>query len=521
VRVVKHREEAGFAALFVTPLTFAVLLVHGYHPYAEDGGVYLPEIQRLVDPALYPRGAEFVVGHLRYSYFAPLVAGLVRISRLRLDTVLFAIHLASLWIMLFAAWLLAVRCFRTRAARCGAVGLLAAWITLPIAGTTLMLMDPYVTARSISSPCMLLALVGALDFLLPQDKEEENDSRRARGFALCCGALAAAIAMHPLMGAYALAAVLLLVAASRRTLWARLWSTAGMAFTALMMAAALTLTAPYESSSYRQVVLTHDYWFLSHWRWYEWIGLIAPLLIVSAVGLWKRDNGDPARIILARMAIAAGCTAVPIAWFFARPAMETHLVARLQPLRIFQIVYIVMILLLGALLAEHILRRSVWRWVAAFSLIATIMTYAERRTFPESDHIELPILHSGFNDSANPWERAFVWIRRNTPNDAMFALDARYITHPGEDAQSFRALAERSALPDFAKDGGIVTNKPELAVLWQRGQQVQKRLSTETDAERLTALRPLGVTWIVLEQGAVTAFSCEYANTAVKVCRLP
>ena len=61
--------------MLVTALTFFALLVHGYHPYAEDGGMYLPEIKRLLDPGLYPQGAEFVVGHLRYSMFAPAVAG--------------------------------------------------------------------------------------------------------------------------------------------------------------------------------------------------------------------------------------------------------------------------------------------------------------------------------------------------------------------------------------------------------------------------------------------------------------
>jgi hypothetical protein len=46
-------------------------------------------------------------------------------------------------------------------------------------------------------------------------------------------------------------------------------------------------------------------------------------------------------------------------------------------------------------------------------------------------------------------------------------------------------------------------------------------LNTETDAERVAALHPLGVSWVVLDRGAATAFSCEFANGAVKVCRLP
>jgi hypothetical protein len=66
-----------------------------------------------------------------------------------------------------------------------------------------------------------------------------------------------------------------------------------------------------------------------------------------------------------------------------------------------------------------------------------------------------------------------------------------------------------------------VTNKPELAAEWLRGQVAQAELSGEPDAKRLSLLRPLGVTWVVLERGAVTGFLCDYRNEAVKVCRLP
>src|SRR5205807_8217334 len=106
---------------------------------------------------------------------------------LSLELVLLLVQVASFWTTLFAAWLLAARCFELREARGGAVALLAVWMTLPIAGTSLMLMDPYVTARSLSTPCVLLALVGALQFLLPQFETEEDGTRdRGLGFALCC-----------------------------------------------------------------------------------------------------------------------------------------------------------------------------------------------------------------------------------------------------------------------------------------------------------------------------------------------
>lgn len=515
-----YRRERGFAAALVTALTFLALLVHGYHPYAEDGGLYMPEVKRLLDPGLYPYGTGFVVGHLQYSLFARVIAGLVRQSHLGVETVLLLVYLATFWMTLFAAWLLAARCHASREARGGAVALLAVWLTLPIAGTSLMLMDPYVTARSLSTPCGLLALVGVLEFLSPRLWVGEE---RWRGLALCCCALILAVAMHPLMGGYAFGSVVLLGVMMSQRRMMRVWGTVGLCLITLAVAGLMQLLAPPESAEYRRVALTRTYWFLSEWHWYELIGLAAPLLILGVIAFGRRKDGDAARVGLARMAITAGVVAVTVAILFARTSLSTHLVARLQPLRVFQLVYVVMILMVGAWLAERVLRRQTWRWVAVFSLLAGVMIYAERRTFPASKHLELPgaLTWSVGGGSGNAWEEAFVWISRNTPKDAMFALDAGYITRPGEDAQGFRAIAERSALPDFSKDGGLVANKPELADTWSRGLQAQTGLSEDSDAKRTAVLRPLGVTWVVLERGAVTGFVCGYTNESVKVCRLP
>jgi hypothetical protein len=510
--------------VLVTALTFFALLVHGYHPYAEDGGVYLPEIKRLLDPGLYPHGTEFVVGHLRYSLFAPAMAWLVRESHFSVEMVLLLVHLATFWTTLFAAWLLAARGYASREARSGAVALLAVWMTLPIAGTSLMLMDPYVTARSLSTPCALLALVGALEFLLPQFEIDEGQRRsRWRGAVLCFGALAGAGMMHPLMAAYAFGSVLLLGVLLSSSRLVRVWGPVALSLTGVATAAGLQLSTPPESEIYQRVLLTRDYWFLSQWHWYEWIGLMAPLVILAAVAAGRRREEDTARVALARMAVAAGFTATIVALLFARTGMATHLVARMQPLRIFQLVYVVMILVLGAELGERMLQRRPIRWVVTFSLLAAVMVVAERRTFPASKHLELPnaLEWSAPVDSGNQFEQAFVWISRNTPVNSLFAMDAQYISEQGEDAQGFRAIAERSVLPDFSKDGGVVTNKPELATAWLRGQMAQAQLSAESDARRIAALRPLGVTWVVLEKDAATAFVCGYANDVVKVCRLP
>lgn len=505
-----RQSDLRFACVLVTLLTALVLLVHGYHPYAEDGGLYMAGIQRVLDPALYPHGMAFVTEHLRFSLFAPMVAALVRWSHLSLPVILLLLHLATMWLTLFAAYLLASRCYESLRARVGAVSLLALWITLPIAGTSLMLMDPYVTARSISTPCVLLALVGVLDaFPLRSDAQAE----RWRGLMLCGAALTFATAMHPLMAAYGFGCVLILGCMLSPLRWVRRWGTLTLCLTAVAVATAMQMLAPAESALYVRVEMTRYYWFLGAWHWYELIGLAAPLMLLAIAGF---RSSFAARAALARMAVICGAMAIVIAALFARQQMATHLVARLQPLRIFQIVYIVMILAVGTALAEWVLQRRPLRWAAAMVLLSGVMFSAERLTFPDSSHIEMPWMATH-----NSWEEAFVWIRQNTPKTALFALDAHYITGPGEDAQCFRAIAERSALPDYSKDGGEVSVTPALATTWETGEAAQERIDVESDAERIAALKPLGVSWIVLKAADKTGFDCPYTNAAVKVCRLP
>jgi hypothetical protein len=519
----------GFGALLAGGLSLFAVAVDGYHPYAEDGGLYLAGVKRLLDPALYPHGAEFVLEPTRLSAFAPAVAEVVRLSHVGLQAVLLALHLASVWTTLYAAWMLAERCWNRREAQVGAVALLACWLALPVAGTALFLMDPYVTARSFSTPATVLALVGVLDFT------GEEERQRRRGFLMWIASIVVAVVMHPLMAAYALGATAMLVCvrSARRTV--RVWGTAGLAVGAVTLAAWLQWVAKPESADYVRIAMTRTYWFPAEWRWFELVGLVAPLAILAWVG-WRvaaqshisdarpfgklrAGSGAPGfgtgQEALARMAVITGATAWVIAMLFARVGAATHLVARMQPLRAFQIVYLVMVMVMGAMLGERVLQRSAWRWAVALVALGGIMMGAEQASFPDTRHLELPGMVE-----RNPWVQAFLWIRENTAKDALFALDADYIHAPEEDAQSFRAIAERSALPDYSKDGGESSIAPDLTGEWKMGQEAQRGLSSETDAERVAVLGSSGVTWVVLEAGATTSFECPYGNSAVKVCRL-
>ncbi|HEY0163346.1 MAG TPA: hypothetical protein VGB69_11750 [Edaphobacter sp.] len=503
-------QEERFALSLVTALTVFALVIHGYHPYAEDGGPYMVGVKHLLNPALYPHASEFATPHPRFSFFAAAVALLTRASHLPLEIVLAILHFASIWATLYAAWRLASQCFPQRAERSGAVALLAAWLTLPIAGTSILLMDPYVTARSLSTPCTLFALSGLVSFLRPK---EYSESSRWRGLLLCCLSLGVATAMHPLMAAYAFGYVLVLACqlSPKRSL--RLGGTLGLILLAIVLAGVVQSTAPADTAQHLQAELTRVYWFLSFWHWYEIAGLVAPLAILAAEAFYRKGTITSA---LAQTAIACSLAALAVALLFCRVSLTSHAVAWLQPLRVLQLTYILMILGLGALMGRYLFGRSIVLGCAVFGFLGSTMLFAERQTFPHSPRFELPGIHSN-----NPWEQAFLWIRSNTPQDAFFALDSDYIVQPEEDAQNFRALAERSSLPDRTKDGGDAANNAPLSSAWVDAQALQKDLSSQPDSQRIANLRPVGVDWVVLKTDAATGFSCPYQNRRVKVCRLP
>ncbi len=508
--------------LWLFPLTVGVLLVQGYHPWAEDGGLYLAGVEYLLDPKLFPEQTAFVTEHLRYSVFAPLVAASVRWSHLSLSAVLFTLYLLSTALMLYAALRVADRCLRTRSGQWTAVSLLAAWWTMPVAGTSLLLMDPYVTARSLSTPLSLLAIGAALD---PWSSRKLGSLTRPNPAIVCSLALIGAALFHPLMAGYALGLVLLLRFQRLRS--ANRWF-ATMSLTVMVLATLLQATAKPEPPPVVLAAYSRYYWFLSQWQWYEWLGLLGPVLIFAALLRWR-----PAAL---RETASLGCKAgVKFAWLSLLVALclgqrhfHSHRVAGLQPLRAFLPLYAFMIVLLGGAVAGFAERLRIavpgssrlrlMGVLPGVFIAAMALTFygVQRASFPASLHVETP-----GRVNPNPWVQAFLWAREHTPNEALFALDARYVNLNGEDAQTFRALAERSALPDFSKDGGEAAIAPALASEWLRGAAATKRLSDLGDDERDNLLRPFGVHWMVLRVAALTHHPCPYRNNTVKVCSLP
>jgi hypothetical protein len=494
-------------------LTPAVLLVHGYHPLADDGAVYVAGIKKLANPGLYQSDAVFALSPTRLSVFAHLLAPLIHWTPL--PEVLLVCHLASIFLFLLGSWRVASQLFSTRRAYWGAVLLAACCFTLPVAGTSLSIMDPYVTARSFSMPLSLFALAAVLE----------------ESWAWSIFWLALAALLHPLMAAYS-AIAMISVALSQRRLWRFLCLFYGLGF---LLCGTIFLTtyradqgcpqnpglksetwathlalgrAALSGAAFSRAALSRSYFFLSSWKWYEYAGLVIPLLLLGAAG--TNEHAPWRTRALAIAATLMGSCALLVSLCFVHRS-GSLLLARLQVLRAFQFVYIAGVLLAGGLLAK-LRPRTV---TALCLLIAGALFAGQRLTYPESNHVEWPGL-----TPRNRWQQAFLWIRSETPGNAIFALDNDYIESPGEDAQGFRANAERSAVADWYKDGGIASNFPEAANPWWQGSNATEHLNSATDEQRLVRLRPFGATWIVLPAKANTGFACPFINAEVRVCRV-
>jgi hypothetical protein len=189
--------------------------------------------------------------------------------------------------------------------------------------------------------------------------------------------------------------------------------------------------------------------------------------------------------------------------------------ARLQPMRSLYLLYILFFLFAGGLLGEYVLKNRVWRWLALFAPLSAGMFAAQVALFPASAHIEWPGAAP-----RNQWVQAFSWIRNNTPNDAIFALDPLHAHIPGEDENGFRAIAQRSMLADEIKDSGAVSMFPALAEEWQNQVEAQSpwKAFQAQDFRRLQTR--YGVNWVVLQQPGVPGLECPYQNAAVLVCRI-
>jgi hypothetical protein len=487
------------AAFGLWLLTFGAILVHGYHPFAEDAEIYLPGVEKILRPELFPVGREFFLSHASLTFFPNVIAFSLRVTHLPIEVGLFLWHVASIFLLLLACWELSGLFFQNSRARWGGVCLVAALLTIPVAGTALYIMDQYLNPRNLAAFAGIFAVARTLE----------------KKYVPAVLWLAFAGSVHPLMTAFALSFCFLLVMVERFEKKTATLTT-GNALTGLccLLPFGISLDPP-TSPAYHAAAMRHGFHYIQLWHWYEWVGILAPVALfwwfgrVARARQWRRLDLVCRSLIIYDLVYFSAALVVDL------PARFESL-ARLQPLRSLHLLYMLMFVIVGGFLGEYVLKNRVWRWLALFVPLGLGMFLAQRALFPASAHIEWP-----GSAPKNPWAQAFVWVRDNTPVDAVFALDPAFMQLPGQDTIGFRCLAQRSRLADVSKDSGAVSMFPPLAEEWWTQVQAQTPWKSFRSEDFSRLKDKYGVSWVVVQQPGVASLDCAYQNGAVRVCRVP
>jgi hypothetical protein len=495
-------------------ISVAAMAVHGYHPYVEDAEIYLPGIKKLLNPGLYAQNAGFFASHAGMTVFPELIAASVRITHLPFDWALLAWQFLCIVVLLLGCWKIGRLAFGEGPASWGGVALVASLLTIPVAGTSLYIMDQYLNTRSLSAAAVLMMVASA------------GERRYVR--AGCWGVFTAAV--HPLMFVFgaSFAAIHFAVRMLRRReggMGPQKVLARGVGVAALLPLGRSPLGLfPPMSPVYHEALTSRQYFFLSRWEWYELLGMLAPFAIFWWFGRIARGRKWCEMESLCRAVNLFGLLFALASLLTIPAAFERFTL--LQPMRYLHLTYVLMFVLAGGLLAEYVLRRHLWRWLLLFVPLCAGMLYAQREVFPATPHLELP----GFSPnpaSPNPWVQAFLWIREKTPLDAYFALNPEHMKAADEDQHGFRALAERSMLADNVKDSGAVTMFPKLAETWKEQTMAQAGWKNFGRADFARLKQVYGVGWVVLDSSSAAfenasgaGLTCEYRNARVEVCRV-
>jgi hypothetical protein len=486
-------------------LFFAALgfLTMGYHPGAEDDGVYLTAVQSDLNPSLFPHDSGFFKLQLETTIFDTSMAAFVRTTGMPVAWAELLWQALSILLIVWACWAIVCQLFETPDARWGGIAMVTAMLTLPVAGTALFIADQYLQPRN---PATALILFGVSRVLA-------GKRWQAVPFVVV------AFLLHPLMGALGISFCLVLTLTLSEPLQERL----RLIRERLVPAPAAPLAAfiPFgwvfsQPSQTWLDALDSRHWFrLYQWTWYEWLGAVGPLVIFWIVLRAALRQGE---IKLARFATAIliyGAFQLSVAMIILGPR-ELITLSTLEPMRYLHLIYVFMALVAGAYLGRYVLKKRVLRWAAFLLLANGGMFLAQRQLFAGTEHLELP-----GRSTSNPWLQAFTWIRTNTPVDAYFALDPNYMAAPGEDYHGFRALAERSVLADAIKDTSVVTKIPELGPDWERQVQAQAGWPEFKPADFERLKREFGVSWVVVANRQGAGLDCEWHNASLLVCRIP
>ncbi|HTW30028.1 MAG TPA: hypothetical protein VMD76_00005, partial [Candidatus Sulfotelmatobacter sp.] len=262
----RNRTQSFSNLALLAGLTLIAFSILGYHPGLEDDSFYLAAIKRHLNLALFPHDAEFFRVQFQATIFDKLIALSVRLTHLPLMWAVLLWQLAAIFFLLHGCWRISRRCFARRESQWAATAFVAVLLSMPLPGIALNLADQYLHPRTLATAAILAAVVAVLD--------SRTENRRLWLAGLF---LAIAFSIHAIMACFGISFCAFLY----WTLHRRSGSQSVVPAAALLSFPLAWLFEP-SSDAWRQAASTRDFYFLSRWHWYEWLGVFAPLLLLAA-----------------------------------------------------------------------------------------------------------------------------------------------------------------------------------------------------------------------------------------------
>src|SRR5580698_1147738 len=355
-------------AVWILPLSLLAMLIQGYHPGAEDDAVYLAAVHWRLHPTLFPFDARFFRVQMQASGFDGLMAVTVRLLHLPVNVVMLAWQFAAICLLLYACLRLSRHLFADTVAQLAAVSLVAVLFALPVAGSALFLVDPQLHPRTLATALIVFAA----------------DAVLCRRGIWAVPLLFVAMLMHPIMAAFGVSLCICLAIAGGGALHG--WV---LAAGPPVQGHELGWLLDRPSSAWWQAMSTRRYIFLSRWTWFEWLGALAPFVLLGWCRRWAAHHRhvNMARVSAALLLYSA------FQFLFAAVITLTPALARilpLPPMRYLHLVYLLGALIAGGLLGEFFLRARLLRWTLIFVPLAVGMFFFARSLYPSSPHLELP-----------------------------------------------------------------------------------------------------------------------------------
>ena len=421
-----------FAFCLLPFIILATLNSAGYRYGASDQAFYVPSVIQHLRPDAFPRDAPLLDAQAHLTTMDECVAALARVTRLPLPSLLFALYLASLALLLFAALRLGAVLYRSPWTPVA----LAVALTLrhAVAKTGANTLEGYFHPRITAFAFGLLAVAMFLE-------------RRDRLVPLL---LLGAALMHPTttlwFGIWLAGAAWMAQPAWRRPM---LYGAAAVAAFAIWvvwagpLAGRLTRMDP----EWFAVIESKDYLFPLDWPANVWLtNLIA---IPAIVVFWRRRAAHGLTVAReSAMVLGALLLVVVFACWLPFDAAHVALAIQLQTGRLFWMLDVLGTVYLVWALAEGTVPSRV-RTAVVLALLLVASTgrglYNRFVQFPNRPMFSVEL-------EEGDWKTAMTWARQATPPSSGWLADPFHAAWYGS---SVRVAAERDVLQEEIKDAAI------------------------------------------------------------------